>query len=465
MNNDKPIDNMSYENILHIVRSDLPLIEIRQRLEDFHDRDIAEVLHDLTDAERENLFKALGIERFSDVFSYLDDGAEEIQTLPIADAAEILANMDSDDAVDILEKIDSAPVREKLLTLMGDKASKNVKLIRSYEEDTIGNMMTTNYILIPNNVTVKSAMRRLIKQAEENDNVSTIYVKDENDKYYGAIDLRKLIIARENTALESIIQRNYPFLRVDEKIEECIEDLKNYSEDSLPVLNQKEEMVGVITAQDVIEAVDDEMSEDYAKFAGLTAEEVDNKSLLRSAIQRLPWLILLLFLGMGVSSVVGLFEKIVMELTIIMSFQSLVLDMAGNVGTQSLAVTIRILMDKNITGREKFFFMLKELEIGAINGLILGGMSLILVTFYLTLFKGYLILHALPIAVCVGLALCIAMLVSGLVGSLTPIFFDRIHVDPAVASGPLITTINDLVAVVTYYGLAAIFLLGHINLR
>lgn len=161
MNNDKPIDNMSYENILHIVRSDLPLIEIRQRLEDFHDRDIAEVLHDLTDAERENLFKALGIERFSDVFSYLDDGAEEIQTLPIADAAEILANMDSDDAVDILEKIDSAPVREKLLTLMGDKASKNVKLIRSYEEDTIGNMMTTNYILIPNNVTVKSAMRRV----------------------------------------------------------------------------------------------------------------------------------------------------------------------------------------------------------------------------------------------------------------------------------------------------------------
>ena len=162
------------------------------------------------------------------------------------------------------------------------------------------------------------------------------------------------------------------------KRQECIEDLKNYSEDSLPVLNQKEEMVGVITAQDVIEAVDDEMSEDYAKFAGLTAEEEDNKSLLRSAIQRLPWLILLLFLGMGVSSVVGLFEKIVMELTIIMSFQSLVLDMAGNVGTQSLAVTIRILMDKNITGREKFFFMLKELEIGAINGLILGGMSLIL---------------------------------------------------------------------------------------
>lgn len=462
MNNEKLTDNVSYDNILEIIRSDLPLIEIRHRLDDFHDRDIAYVLHDLSDDEREDLFQALGIDRFSDVFSYLEDGAEEIQRLPLRDAAEILANMDSDDAVDILEKIEDASIREKLLTLMGEKASKNVKLIRSYEEDTIGNMMTTNYILIQNDLSVKGAMRQLISQAEDNDNVSTIYVKDEEGKYYGAIDLRNLIIARENTVLESIIQRNYPFLRVDENITECIENIKDYSEDSLPVLNHKDEIVGVITAQDVIEAVDDEMSEDYAKFAGLTKEEEDHQHLFKSALQRLPWLVLLLFLGMGVSGVVGIFEKIVMELTIIMSFQSLVLDMAGNVGTQSLAVTIRILMDKDISGKEKLFFMLKELEIGAINGVILGSMSLILVTFYLCLFKGYVLMAAFPIAICVGVSLCIAMLVSGLIGALVPIFFDRIHVDPAVASGPLITTINDLVAVVTYYSLSAFLLLEHV---
>lgn len=462
MNNEKLTDNVSYDNILEIIRSDLPLIEIRHRLDDFHDRDIADVLQDLNDEEREELFKALGIERFSDVFSYLEDGAEEIQHMPLADAAEILANMDSDDAVDILDKIEDSSVREKLVAMMGDKASKNVKLISSYEEDTIGNMMTTNYILIQNDLSVKAAMRQLISQAEDNDNVSTIYVKDKDGKYYGAIDLRNLIRARENTVLESIIQCNYPFLRVDENITECIEDIKDYSEDSIPVLNQKDEIVGVITAQDVIEAVDDEMSEDYAKLAGLTAEEEDHQPIFKSAMQRLPWLILLLFLGMGVSGVVGIFEKIVMKLAIIVSFQSLVLDMAGNVGTQSLAVTIRILMDKDISGKEKLLFMLKELEIGAMNGLILGGMALLAVTAYLCLFKGYLFAAAASIAACVGISLCIAMLVSGLIGALIPIFFDKIHVDPAVASGPLITTINDLVAVITYYGLAAIFLLEHV---
>ena len=248
--------------------------------------------------------------------------------------------------------------------------------------------MTTNYIVIHNNLTVRQAMRELVKQAGENDNISTVYVLDGNDKFCGAIDLKDLIIARENTPLEDIISVSYPYVTDHEKISDCIERLKDYAEDSIPVLTDEGELIGVITAQDVVEAVDDEMGEDYAKLAGLTAEEDLKETTLQSMKKRMPWLIILLFLGMIVSSVVGIFENVVAALPIVICFQSLVLDMAGNVGTQSLAVTIRVLMDESLTGKQKLELVWKEMRIGLCNGGLLGILSFALIGLYIYLFKG-----------------------------------------------------------------------------
>ena len=223
-------------------------------------------------------------------------------------------------------------------------------------------------------------------------------------------------------------------------------------------------LLGVITSQSIVSLVDDEMGEDYAMFAGLTAEE-DLKEPLRESIKkRLPWLLVLLGLGMVVSSVVGIFETVVSQLTIIMAFQSLILDMAGNVGTQSLAVTIRVLMDETLTAKQKFNLVLKEMKIGFSNGMILGTISFALVGLYIALFKGKTFLFAYAVSGCIGLSLVLAMVVSGAVGTCIPLFFKKIHVDPAVASGPLITTINDLVAVVSYYGLSWILLINILHL-
>ena len=167
---------------------------------------------------------------------------------------------------------------------------------------------------------------------------------------------------------------------------------------------------------------------------------------------------------MDVSTVVGIFETVVSQLTIIMAFQSLILDMAGNVGTQSLAVTIRVLMDESLTGKQKFQLVLKEMKIGFSNGMILGTISFALVGLYIALFKGKTFLFAYAVSGCIGLSLVLAMVVSGAVGTCIPLFFKKIHVDPAVASGPLITTINDLVAVVSYYGLSWILLINILHL-
>lgn len=390
--------------------------------------------------------------------NYTAQSKKHLRDKNLQEAAKVLSLMEVDDAVDVLDEVDDA-TKKQVVDMLPEDAGNDIQMILSYEEDEMGSRMTTNYIAIRRGIDIRQAMRELVSQAGENDNIGTVYVLDESNKYYGAIDLKDLIVARENDTLESIINTTYPFVTDHEKIEDCIDELVDYAEDSIPVLSETKELLGVITAQDVVEAVDDEMGEDYAKLAGLTDEEDLRETTKESMKKRLPWLIILLFLGMGVSSVVGAFEAVVAVLPIVMCFQSLILDMAGNVGTQSLAVTIRVLMDENLTGKQKLHLVWKEMKVGFVNGLLLGSLAFVFIGIYIACFKQNAWLHAFLISGCVGVSLMVAMVISSLVGTLIPIFFHKIKIDPAVASGPLITTVNDLVAVVTYYGLAWLFLI------
>ena len=390
--------------------------------------------------------------------NYTAQSKKHLRDKNLQEAAKVLSLMEVDDAVDVLDEVDDA-TKKQVVDMLPEDAGNDIQMILSYEEDEMGSRMTTNYIAIRRGIDIRQAMRELVSQAGENDNIGTVYVLDESDKYYGAIDLKDLIVARENDTLESIINTTYPFVTDHEKIEDCIDELVDYAEDSIPVLSETKELLGVITAQDVVEAVDDEMGEDYAKLAGLTDEEDLRETTKESMKKRLPWLIILLFLGMGVSSVVRAFQAVVAVLPIVMCFQSLILDMAGNVGTQSLAVTIRVLMDENLTGKQKLHLVWKEMKVGFVNGLLLGSLAFVFIGIYIACFKHNAWLQAFLISGCVGVSLMVAMVISSLVGTLIPIFFHKIKIDPAVASGPLITTVNDLVAVVTYYGLAWLFLI------
>ena len=446
------------EELVDIIRSGLPKEELIDRLSDYHDNDIADALTKLTPDERRELYPLIGVERVAEIFAYLDDAEPYLKELPIESAAKIVSEMDSDDAVDVLEEMD-ATTKHKIVGMLDKEASDDVRLLFSYDDDEIGSRMTTNFIMIPNHLTIRQAMRELVEQAGENDNISTIYVIDEEDKFYGAIDLKDLIIAREYTDLEDIISHSYPYVMDHEKVSDCIDKIRDYAEDSIPVLQENGTIAGIITSQDIVEAVDDEMGDDYAKLAGLTAEEDLNETLPQSIKKRLPGLIVLLFLGMIVSSVVGAFESVVAVIPIVMCFQSLILDMAGNVGTQSLAVTIRVLMDEQLTTKQKLMLVVKEMKIGFANGLFLGFMAWIFLGLYICVIKGYPIHHAMMVSGCVGISLVTAMVISSMVGTLIPMLFKKINIDPAVASGPLITTVNDLVAIIVYYGLAMLFLI------
>lgn len=451
------------EKIARIIRSSPSMEEMREQLRDYHDNDIAQSLKYLNRAERNLLYSALDAEWLAEIISYIDDPVEYVDEIGIDKLSAIINEMDADDAVDLWESIDES-VKVKLRPMIDDQTKAAILLINSYDDDEVGSLITTNYICIHQSLTIRQAMHELVRQAGENDNIATIYVVDGRNRFCGAIDLKDLIVARENVPLDSLISYAYPYLLDHEKISDSIEKIKDYAEDSLPVLNRDKKIIGIITAQDVVEAVDDELGEDYAKLAGLSAEEDLNETIAESIKKRLPWLIILLFLGMGVSTVVGAFEGVVAVLPVVICFQSLILDMAGNVGTQSLAVTIRVLMDENLSAKDKLHLAAKEMKVGSCNGALLGVMALVFLGVYIVLFKGYSAANAFLISGCVGLSLLAAIVISSLVGTLVPMLFHKVKIDPAVASGPLITTINDLVAVVTYYGLAWVFLIDLFHL-
>ncbi len=448
------------QELVELIRSGEQREKIAEELTNYHDNDISNALDELNSGERKVLYHILGDERVSEIFAYLDDPGKYLEELELEQAADIIENMDADDAVDVLEEVDEE-IRKQLIELIDEESKEDIQLICSYEEDEIGSKMTTNFIEIGRSLTIKQAMRSLIAQAEENDNISTLFVQDDDGTFYGAVDLKDLIVARTYMDLESLITQSFPYVRDHETISECIERLKDYAEDSIPVLNDKNELIGVITAQDIVEVVDDEMGDDYAKLAGMTEEAELEESLGESIKKRLPWLVVLLGLSMCVSTVTSLFEGVIAQLAIIVSFQSVILGMSGNVGTQSLAVTIRLLMDENLQTKQKIAMIFREMRIGFSNGLILGILSFVLIGAYLCLIKGKSPEYAFAISLCAGIALLIAMIISSIVGTSVPMFFSRIHVDPAVASGPLITTVNDLIGVVTYYGVAW-FLLIHL---
>ena len=333
-----------------------------------------------------------------------------------------------------------------------------VEMMGVVPEQEISSKMTGNFVHIPGGTTIKQAMRELVRQAADHDNISTIYVTDESGVLTGTVDLKDLIIARENTDLARITHRDYTYVYAGELIDECMDRLKANLEDSVPVLDEENRLVGVLLAQDITHLVDETMGDDYAKLGGLTEEEDIQEPLKQSVKKRLPWLAILLGLGLLVSGVVGAFEQVVASLTVVICFQSLILGMAGNVGTQSLAVTVRVLTDSRLTGKQKIFLVGKEAKVGLCNGLLLGLLSFVLIGLYL-MARGESAQMAFSVSACTGIALVIAMTLSGISGTATPLLFKKLNIDPAVASGPLITTANDLVAVITYYGLVWLLLI------
>ena len=317
------------QEIAAVIRTAQNGDRLPELLKHYHQRDVAKAVTLLTDAERARLFRQLDARTLAEIFPYLDDASRFLAELPADLAAAVITDMDTADALDMLREL-PAEKKQALAAHLDDDTRKDVRRLLAFHQEEIGSRMSGNFVCIPDTLTVCGAMNELVRQAGEHDNISTLYVVDGSGVFAGAIDLKDLIIARENDPLSGIIRRSYPYVLAHEKVEDCIDRIAEYEEDSLPVLTEDGRIAGILTAQDLVELVDDAMGDDYAKLGGLTSEEDLREPAAVSMKKRLPWLIVLLFLGMGVSSVVGIFESVVAVLPIVICFQSLVLDMAGH---------------------------------------------------------------------------------------------------------------------------------------
>lgn len=443
---------------LEIIKSNLSDEELKDELLMFHENDIAKIFPLISLEERQRLYRIVDSEILSEIISYLEDPEVYLSEMNEETVTDVFETMDTDDIVDVLETLDDSQ-RNELIELMDEESLEELKLIESYEEDMIGSKMSTNYIAIEIGVSVKQAMKKVIEEAAINDNVSIIYFLDK-EKFYGALELRDLIIARENDKLEDLIKTSYPYLLDTELVSEVLNNIKEYAIESIPVVNKENKLIGVITSSDIVEAVEEKMVEDYAKLAGLSSEEDLDESIKKSIEKRIPWLLILLVLGLSTSLLISKFETVVASLPIIVFFQSLILGMSGNSGTQSLAVTIRLMSAEEIEKGDIVRIILKELKIGLINGIIVGIATFCSVFLFLLVFENLSSIANIKIASVVGVSMLGSMIVACVSGCLIPIIFKKCKIDPAVASGPFITTLNDVIAIVVYYGLAWLLLLG-----
>ncbi len=444
--------------LIEIIKSNLSPNRMREKILEYHKNDIAATLENLNREDREKLYRLFDTQTLADILEYADSITDYILELSILKRVEIFSRLEVNTAVECLHLM-SKSERATLIELIPDDTKREIILLSSFDDNEIGSKMSTNYICISNDNSVRDAMKQLVSQAAQNDNISTVFIAEPDATFVGAVDLKDLIIARETVKLADIIMSSYPYVYANEPIDECIERIKGYSEDLIPVLDSDNKLRGVLTSQDIAELALDIFGDDYAKFAGLTAEEDLNEPLKKSISKRLPWLVILLALGLVVSGVVGAFENVISSLSIIVSFQSLILGMAGNAGTQSLAVTIRVLMDEQVDCKKKMYLVLKEARVGFTNGVLLGTLSFFIIGVYLAFVKSNPITLSFSVSLCTCIALIISMLLSSISGTTIPLIFKKFGIDPAVASGPLITTTNDLVAVVSYYGLVWVLLL------
>ena len=298
--NDAIIQTKDYGlQILNIIRSEYSDDELKSLLQEYHEKDIASIFEYLTSEEKERLRLILGSEIMSEIVAFLRDASEYLSEIDVDDAAEIIEQMDADDAIEVLEDLDEE-TRSEIFELIEDEEIKeDIELIDSYDAAEFGSRMSTNFIVVKKNSTIKETMKTLVSEAAENDNIYTIFVVNEDGSFYGAIDLKNLIVARSDVDLDMLVYKNFPFVFDKDTISENIERLRGYSENMIPVISSIDNsLLGVITSTDIIELVDEERSDDYAKLAAMSSEHEPDETLFVSIKKRVPWLIALLFMGL-----------------------------------------------------------------------------------------------------------------------------------------------------------------------
>lgn len=427
------------------------MVEFRELFLTLHIYEQGQFYQSIDEADRKQIYSYLSPKELADMFDVIEENNENMKDY-IAEmrpsyAAEMLSEMYTDNAVDLLKMLDKSQ-KAKYLSLLSIADAGEIKELLDYEDDTAGSIMTTEYVSIVANQTVRSAMYVLKNQADVAETIYYVYVVDQENHLVGVISLRDLLVNDDDTMIADVLSERVISVHVGDDQEDVAQTIRDYDFLALPVTDYDDHLLGIVTVDDIIDVIDDEAASDYSGLAGVNVEEVSENP-IKAASKRLPWLITLLFLGMSTASLISHYEELVSEASILAVFISLITGTAGNAGTQSLAVAVRRLAISDEKDNNFGRLIVSEVLTGLVTGLVTGVSIFIVVGIWQ---------HNFPLGFVIGMAMLCAITVANLAGSLIPMLMDKLGFDPAVASGPFITTLSDLTSVLIYFNIASFFM-------
>ena len=459
-NDDRQLPFDRIRDVLKQASSD----EVKKRvLDGFHDYELAETLIRLDSVLQKEFFRIYPPNALTDVFSEMnpEDVATLLMTMNITMTSEVLNGMQTDDLVDILEAFDVRDERIRFLSMVHQQKRNEIKQIIDFSDDVAGSIMNDAFVTIDPNDTVKEAIKHVVDVATDIEFIDNLYVV-ERGHLIGVLSLRELIGAgnEPKRKIHEIMTDNVVSLRPNDRVEEVIEIMRKYDFMLLPVVDDDHRLVGIIASDDVMETIGSESDIDYSYFAGLAdvQDPIDRETVRSNLKKRIPWLVILLFINLITGSIIAGFESTLKLIPVLAVFMPLVLGMAGNSGTQSLGTVIKLFaLNRFKTTKDKWVHLLKELFVGFLNGIIIGVvMSVIVLVFQFS--GGSTFQQAWPLSLTISLSITSALIISTTAGTVIPLGIDLLKIDPAVASGPFMTTVNDIFSLLVYFGFATLFL-------
>ena len=424
---------------------------------EMHFYDQGQFYQSLDQEERQLVYSYLSPKELADMFDVIEEDDENmdeyLNEMRPQYAADMLSEMYTDNAVDLLNEIDKKAVA-KFLSLMDSEHANEVRDLLHYEDDTAGSLMTTEFVSIVANQTVRSAMYVLKREAQIAETIYYTYVVNDDNQLVGVISLRDLIVNEDDTMVSDVMSERVIAVHVGDDQEDVAQTFRDYDFLALPITDYEDHLLGIVTVDDIIDVIDDEAASDYSGLAGVNVEEVDENP-VKAASRRLPWLVTLLFLGMTTATLINHYEELVSKASILAVFISLITGTAGNAGTQSLAVAVRRLAISDDSDKNFKKLIIGEVLTGLVTGFVTGITLFIIVGIWK---------HNFILGFVIGTAMMAAITVATLAGSLIPMVMEKLGFDPAVASGPFITTLSDLTSVLIYFNIASLFMerfIGH----
>ena len=416
----------------------------------YHHADIAEILEELNSDDATYIIKLLDSEKTSDVLMELDDDYREkiLKNLSIQEIAEEVEELDSDDATDIISELPEEK-QKKVISKISDAEHKaDIKELLKYDEDSAGGLMAKELIKVNENWSVTRCVKEMRTQASEVTRVHSVYVVDNDDILLGRLSLKDLLVANPKTKIKSIYKKNVDHVFDTDTAESVASTMQKYDLGAIPVVNKKKKLLGRITIDDIVDLIKEEAEEDYQLAAGILQDVDVDDSIFELTRARLPWLIVGLVGGIGPAFVMGGFDEILLQHKILFYFTPLIAAMAGNVGVQSSAIIVQGLANDEIKGSINNR-LLKETLLSILNGVILAVLLFLFIYFW----QG-----EIDIALALSIALVAVVIVAGIIGTFIPLFLNKRGIDPAIATGPFITTSNDIFGILIYFMVAKLIL-------